>query len=448
MLKRLKLENFKAFESLDLELAPVTVLFGPNSAGKSSALQFLLLLKQTKESANQKQAFALDGPYVNFGTFADIIYRHDESKDISWSVGFHHLPNLKIDQDLDTFNKLSSTNEFSVGACIGSIKQAPATKCIRYSFSGASVTMQRDTKDPSRFLINSDGIEGFGLENNRNTSGRSLAPVRGYAFPDQIRTSYRNADILSDIQFTFEEYLDWMYYVGPLREAPLRHYMWSRIQPLGVGSRGERTIEAILAASHVFTPHPDGSEARIPFQEAIAYWLKEMRLIHSFSVIEIAPGTNIWAAKIKVTQEAPEVFLSDVGFGVSQVLPIIVALYYAPGWSVILMEQPELHLHPRAQTVLAELILSVSKMRELQVIVETHSEHLLLRLQRKIAENSIKRDDVKLYFFSIKDGQSVAEPLRLNDLGEIENWPENFFGDAFGETAAAEEARLKRMMQS
>ena len=176
----------------------------------------------------------------------------------------------------------------------------------------------------------------------------------------------------------------------------------------------------------------------------IAYWLKEMGLIYSFKVIEIAPGSNRWQAKVRTHKNSSEVLLTDVGFGVSQVLPVITLLYYVPEGSTVILEQPEIHLHPLAQAGLADVIVNAAMHRRVQVIVESHSEHLLLRLQRRIAEEVISAEDVKLYFCDAIEGFSTAEPLKLDLLGNIQNWPDKFMGDAFTETAKAELARIKR----
>jgi predicted ATPase len=133
-----------------------------------------------------------------------------------------------------------------------------------------------------------------------------------------------------------------------------------------------------------------------------------------------------------------------VGFGVSQVLPVVTLLLYVPEGSTVILEQPEIHLHPLAQANLADVIIYAARRRRVQVIVESHSEHLLLRLQRRIAEGGLPAADVKLYFSDAPAGVSRLVELELDLLGTIGNWPQNFMGDAFGETAEAERARLKR----
>jgi predicted ATPase len=213
-----------------------------------------------------------------------------------------------------------------------------------------------------------------------------------------------------------------------------------------VGLRGEKAIDAILAATAAGEKRNPRPKTRLrPFQEMIAYWLSQMGLIHSFRVEEIARGSNRWQAKVQVRKGGTEALLTDVGFGVSQVLPVVTLLQYVPEGSTVVLEQPEIHLHPLAQAHLADVIINASMHRHVQVIVESHSEHLLLRLQRRIAEQEVAPSDVKLYFCDAQNGSSTLDQLRIDMFGRIENWPDKFMGDAFGETYAAEEKRIERM---
>lgn len=136
------------------------------------------------------------------------------------------------------------------------------------------------------------------------------------------------------------------------------------------------------------------------------------------------------------TRSGVDVSPSDVGFGVSQVLPIVVELL-ANRETVICIEQPEIHLHPKVQTELAELLIqsASSGPRKNQVIVETHSEHLLLRLQRRIREGELLSTDVAVIYVEQDDsGNAGAQRLRMDDAGFfIDPWPAGFFDDSLDE---------------
>ncbi|MGE4506023.1 MAG: DUF3696 domain-containing protein, partial [Desulfovibrionaceae bacterium] len=135
-------------------------------------------------------------------------------------------------------------------------------------------------------------------------------------------------------------------------------------------------------------------------------------------------------------------------FGVSQVLPILVLLYYVPKGSIVLIEQPEIHLHPAVQSGLADVIINASKTRNVQVILESHSEHLLRRFQRRVAEKTLDNTELSLFFCESSHGASHLSKLQIDLFGNISNWPDGFFGDSFGEIVAMQEAAIKRQLQT
>ena len=214
---------------------------------------------------------------------------------------------------------------------------------------------------------------------------------------------------------------------------------------------GEYTIAAILAAqgegrrlNRQVGHHTKG------FAEFIAAWLKDLGVIHDFAVHPVAAGRKEYEVLVKTHAKAPEVKITDVGFGISQVLPALVQAFYCPPHSTVWMEQPEIHLHPQVQAELADVFISATQAREggrprgVQLIVESHSEHFLNRLQRRVAEGVVKPEDVAVYFCRRADSATELEPLKLNMFGEIENWPPNFFGDEMADIAGRTLAAMRR----
>jgi hypothetical protein len=317
---------------------------------------------------------------------------------------------------------------------------------LEYAFGGMLFRLACKDGSETSFDLVAVPAERFRFIRNRGRAWRLPGPLWSYAFPDQARTYFQNASFLADLETAYEEQMDGLYYLGPLREYPSRDHLWSGARPASVGVKGEETIAAILAMTAEGEQRNVGYKARLrPFQEIVANWLAELGVIHDFRVEEIAFGSNRWQARVITRKGGAEVLLTDVGFGVSQVLPVVTLLQYVPPGSTVILEQPEIHLHPLAQANLADVIINAVTHRALQVIVESHSEHLLVRLQRRVAEEKIGTEDVTLYFCDITDGGSILERLQLDLLGKIENWPTNFMGDAFGEAAEAEKARLRRM---
>jgi predicted ATPase len=218
-------------------------------------------------------------------------------------------------------------------------------------------------------------------------------------------------------------------------------YTWAGAHPADMGPRGERAIDALLASRTHARKQPWGQET---LEELTAKWLSDLGIIDDFRLEELKEGRRLYEARVVTSTGAPEVLITDVGFGVSQILPVIVLCYYAPEGSTIILEQPEIHLHPSVQAGLADVFIDAIKKRKVQIIIESHSEHLLRRLQRRIAEEQIAADDASLYFCDLKGGSSRARQLEVDTFGNITNWPENFFGDEIGDLAAMTEAAIRR----
>ena len=265
-----------------------------------------------------------------------------------------------------------------------------------------------------------------------------------YGFPNEASVYYQNAAFLSDLELALEDRLNSLIYLGPVRSVPERLYTWAGGIPEDVGWTGGRTIEAILSSSdRYYNWQP--RQRRRSFETVVAEWLKEMKLIQSFEVAAIAPDRDEYEVQVSVSGR-DRVKLTDVGFGVSQVLPVLVQCFYAAPNSTVLMEQPEIHLHPSVQASLADMFLSANSAREdgearnVQFVIESHSEHLLRRLQLRIAEGEIAESDVALYFCFQENGESRLERLEVDVFGDVRNWPRDFFGDELGDVAA--QARL------
>lgn len=454
MINKLTLKNFKSWRNVDgMRLAPITGLFGANSSGKSSILQALLLLKQTIESTDRslQLLFGAKKDYVELGAFEDVVWSHDLEQALLFGLDWALPEELAIPDPEKPTESLFSGDRMAFSTEIDfSARGQTRVKRLEYCFGDGVFSLTR--KEAGNKYKLSPTLQGSDFRFVR-MQGRKWdlpQPVKFHGFPDQVMTYYQNTGFLSDIQLELERLFSRMFYLGPLREYPARQYIWSGSEPIDVGQRGERTIDAILAAENrgKCIPHGKGMRRIWTLNQMLAHQLKQLGLIHDFSVERIAEGSSPFEVRVQKSPEAAKVLITDVGFGVSQVLPILVLCYFVPEGSTILLEQPEIHLHPAVQSGLADVFIDVAKRRRIQLIIESHSEHLLSRLQRRIAEEVITPEDVALYSCRIEQKNAVLEPLRTNLLGDIENWPKDFFGDPFGELAAKQKAALERQIQS
>jgi hypothetical protein len=442
MLTRLAFKDFKSWRDTgNIVLAPMTALFGSNSSGKSSVLQMLLLLKQTAESSDRSQVLNLgdDRSLVDLGTFQDILFHHELKRLLLMSLAWKLPHRLEIADPARQSGVLFQGNEIEFSTAIewqanGEPGLGRAVvKEMEYRFSGESFAMSQADAG----MLEYDLKSGFKFVRTQGRPWKLPPPSKCYGFPDQVRAYYQNASFLSDLELQLEELLGRLFYLGPLREYPKRQYSWAGARPADVGQRGERVVDALLASR-------ESGVGRQTLEERVAEWLKDLGLIHSFQVRPITKDGRLFQVWVRRAPKAAEVLITDVGFGVSQILPVITLCYYAPEGSTLLLEQPEIHLHPKVQAGLADVLVDAMKTRGVQIILESHSEHLLRRLQRRIADETIQPKDAALYFCSTEQGESRLTPLELDLFGNIKNWPRDFFGDDFGEIAAMSQAALER----
>jgi len=454
MLTHLHIKNFKAWKDTGrIRLAPLTVIFGANSAGKSSLGHLLLALQQTARSTDRKRALHLGdaASLIDLGTFKDCLHGHDLTQSLEFELGWELPKQLDVRDPLLPSARYQGDHMRLVVKLAAGKAEQPEVQELGYALSSGEsevldVSMQRD--DKRKFTLASQHY-GFKMADGRKWPLEE--PEKFYRLSDISIARFKNAGFLTDFALATEAMLDSISYLGPLRSHPQRIYQWSGDTPSSVGQMGEYTIAAILAAqSEKRMLNRGPKRVKQEFGAFIAAWLKDLGVIHDFSVRPVAEGRKEYEVLVKTHSKAPEVKITDVGFGVSQVLPALVQAFYCPPNSTVWMEQPEIHLHPQVQAELADVFISAtqaredSKERNVQLIVESHSEHFLNRLQRRVAEGVVKPEDVAVYFCRRAGSATELEPLRLNLLGEIENWPENFFGDQMADIAGRTLAAMRR----
>ncbi len=451
MIKKLQVKSFKSWEDTGpLQFAPLTGFFGTNSSGKTSILQLLLMLKQTVESVDRKRVLHAgdDNSIVDLGTFYDLIHCHRAESVLEISLSWQLLSTLKIKDPKRKDKSLFELGDLEFNVEIEGESGSPMVKRFSYSFDENVFGMEMDQK---RAKTNDYKLisHPFSPVKQRGRPWPLPSPIKFYGFPNEVTSYFQNVSFLSDIVLEFEGLFARTSYLGPLREYPKRIYTWGGEEPSDVGRKGEFAAAAILAARRrgkYISPGPRRHKRDL--EETIALWLREMGIIHSFSLKQIGEGRKDYEVQVRKTVHSPEVLITDVGFGLSQVLPVLVLCYYVPEGSVLLLEQPELHLHPSAQSWLADVFIDVVKNRKVQIIVESHSEHFLRRLQRRIAEEAIPVEETAMYFCNMKNSGSKTERLDVDMFGDIRNWPKDFFGDEMGDLTAKTEAAMRRQAES
>ena len=458
MLTELQIENFKAWRHTGrVRLAPLTFLFGTNSSGKSSLHQFLLMLRQTVESPDRRRVLHTGDAStpVDLGSYVDLINGRDPTRALEFELSWT-LPEALDVRDAKT-GRRTKGDAMTFAASVEAVGSAPPrvqVASFRYRLHGMDghegLTLGLEREKRGGYRVVADGYQPV------MTMGRKWpvsAPSHFHAFPDDLQTRFQNLEFAPDLTFRLEYQLSSLAYLGPLRERPVRLYRWSGEEPEHVGWRGERTVEALLAGqARQFNLK---RKRRKPLQVMVAEWLKRLEVIESFAVLPIGRGRDEYEVRVRAPGSRQDVLLTDVGFGVSQVLPVVTLCFYSAPQSTIILEQPEIHLHPAVQAGLADLFIEAAAMREdgaprnLQLVVESHSEHLLRRLLRRIADGSVDPEKVAAYFVRLGPYAAVIEPLDVDELGNVRNWPKNFFGDQTTDILEqTRHARQRRQLQA
>lgn len=241
-------------------------------------------------------------------------------------------------------------------------------------------------------------------------------------------------------------------YIGPLRDEPKRYYAFDQVGKLGIGLKGEYTAHVLSVLRNSEVPDyyiPQIEKNRVlsydlqsgkTLMDALNTWLSLMDL----PTVDTEMMKNVFELKVK--NEAGQVSISDTGFGVSQVLPILVeAIRMKPGETLIL-EQPEIHLHPKTQSKLADFLICMAKSGR-HFVIETHSEYMIKRLCLRIAQDYTDETGklVNVQFVEQDRGEgAVLASVSINPYGSIENWPRGFF-DESDATSIIEAGMMKRM---
>lgn len=478
MIKSFRLRNFKAFEDTgDIELKPLTVIAGPNSSGKSSILQSLLLLKQTLD-APPETSLSLDGRFLQYSDFSDLVFGKPPLS--ACNVGFsfkletpmpredaaRHFPGLELPYTSEEHIEFSAQIELSFrhrgrrgqGAVV--LDAIEVSSCLS-GIEGPSLTGKL-VKGAN--IIQKVSMRGEGIELPSRLKGGTIEGIFLRHFtPDililQARGSRKgNAQFLylhpifSNLfrRFNEHELKENLQYLGPLREKPQRIYVHSGNPLAEMGESGQYAAQVLwLEKSRKIDYLPAlGVESRtVTLIEAVNDAFQRLGMLQPVDVRTEKSMVYQILFGISGSKTPKVVTIADVGFGVSQLLPILVLGLRADESALLLFEQPEIHLHPKLQANLADFFLTLSEQGK-RVVVETHSDHFINRLRRRIAEDTTDslREKVSILFVQPPqdDLGATIEPLRVDRYGVIENWPPDFLPESADEAAAIFEAALDK----
>lgn len=407
---RISVKGFKSLaEECSIEIRPLTILAGANSSGKSSIMQPLLMMKQTLDATHDPGALLINGPNIRF-TFVDqFISRINRDSLSQFQVS---IEVSKIYSICEKFKK-SPKGGVDIAEAIYYFKSKPIIKLRPVMNRDEIISAIPKDKFFADIITNYISDLKFKVERKRFFL-KAIAYLGSENGPRSTFDPGPQIEIYSDN-------IQKIIHVPALRGNTERNY-----SILGIGPLFPGVFDNYVAS--IINHWQSTDDRRL---QKLGYhlellgltWKVEAKAIDDTQV-ELLVGRLPKGMKNSLKDL---VNIADVGFGVSQVLPVLVALLTADPEQIVYIEQPEIHLHPRAQVALAQLLAKASD-HGVRVVVETHSSLLLLGIQSLVAEGKLSPDKVKLHWFKRRpeDGVTEVSSADLDKAGAFGDWPEDF----------------------
>lgn len=413
-------EGFKSLrQPQEIDIAPLTVLAGVNSSGKSSIIQPLLLLKQTLEVPYDPGPLLLDGPNVSVTRMEQILSRGSRATANSEFFA------VKVQTNDYPYARLRFGKEGSKGIRLLDVTAQLAGRPVTFS-EGMSGRLLRDELAGSALEHLAQDLIHQWATSGAPEPGLTITRDR-WSLDVDVDLAERIGSGTATISINLglagiEREVARIIHLPALRGNPKRTYRTAAVEEHFPGVFNDYTA-GIISAWQDRQDQSKLSQLGSDLERLGLSWTVVSRQLDDTSV-ELLVG-RLPHGKPSGTQDL--VNIADVGFGVSQTLPVLVALLTAAPGQLVYLEQPEIHLHPRAQTEFAYL-LAAAVNRGVRVVVETHSSLLLRAVQTLVAQRNIAISDVVLHWFSrdIKTGYTSIASAKLDRQGSFGDWPEDF----------------------
>ncbi|MDZ4411869.1 AAA family ATPase [Bacillus cereus] len=403
--------GYKSFyEERKLEIKPLTILAGPNSTGKSSVMQPLLLMKQTLEESYDPGTLLLNGPNVKFTKSEQLLFKNNRLglESNFFSVG--------IKCNGEEFTKLSY------------MKRTPGFRISEmfYSNNGQNLAIKQGmNSDDLKKILPKEFLEDYYPE--RITKDCVFSVERERCFLKiggkvSIGDSNTLIELISFPLSGLSKEIRSIIHLPGLRGNPERNYPTTSLDS-DLGRFAPGTFEKYVAS--IIVNWQENNPRKI---NSLNNYLRKIGLTKKIAakyINDTEVGLYVTSSLNDIDEDL--VSIADVGLGVSQTLPILVALLFAEKGQIVYIEQPEIHLHPRAQFELASIIAEASN-RGVKVVIETHSSLFLRGLQTVIALKKLPKELTKIHWFSKRkdDGVTEVHSVDFDDNGAFGDWPEDF----------------------
>lgn len=435
-LSNIKISNFKCFsEEVNLELKKLTLLTGANSTGKSSLMYSVLGAFQSPQFPFN---YSANGRFVNMGNFSEMVYGHDVSLPIGIS--------FTLDEDgfpftIDTVWTNNEDNE-----------QITLSKYEAHSDIFDFSIRPKEDGDGTEYLLSLDYRPHHNLTRKIHNLDMMLSDL--YRVAEIYKNSVKNEDITKELMAGYEQrttvedvllkvvdktiscgenvratvafgvvhrlimdrikhYKDKMNFISSYRLPGERTYLEESLDNGKIHASGKGFVNQLLV----------WREKNRKNYESLIGAMRSMGVLYDIEPERIGGGQ--FKIGVTIHKEGPTALLTDVGFGISQLLPVIVGDIELGDGSTLFAAQPEIHLHPNAQANYADYL--VSQLDKKNYVVETHSEYLLNRIRLAIVKGKLKEEDIRVYYLSQERDASKLYTIRFTKSGQILGAPKEFF---------------------
>ena len=439
----LQIANFRCFAKAHLRIAPITLVTGANSAGKSSLFAPLLAAAQTD---GMPVMLSPNGRHIDMGDYLAMVHRRRPESDVC----------INFRGESDSGEPTTIASEFSYDEA----SPAPRLRTLSYAGSYYRLSVRPDddsyrlsyevTPSRSHQLKNMlddaamndfyDAINTLLASATKDSpgdrvarmpqprlllrdieNGDTLAGSLSFAEPRDFFAAIHRDDILIGLFVALElsqaiaSFQKKLGHVSSFRLAPERTYYEVSRADLRVGRYGENYVEQLSQWESTGSTNIDQLRTD----------LVELGILSMLEINRLGGGRLELVGRPKDRSSLTN--LADLGFGTSQVLPVLVAINQLPNGSMFTVSQPETHLHPEVQAQLADYFVRLAGQRKLRFIVETHSEYLINRLRLLVAAGSIPEEDVSVVYVTNDGDRATVCPIELRADGRIVGAPEEFF---------------------
>ncbi len=452
----LKIHNYRSFQNQNFEFSRVNILIGENSGGKSSLLKFLLSLKQTLDSP-QESNLKLKGDYTDLGNFEEVIYNRDKEKNLEFEFSDNKkYPDFfaKIINDLD--KKPDKKTLEKIINIIQPFQTVPTNIKFRLShkldehqsiktiFSNTAIgtleIVQKKRKYDDYYREFYCNLK-FKFKNHEGTLKNCLCYKEGFftllnpelkkkieeSYPDnEAELIYYSIVYLLMFQNYINDQIERIRFVNPIGNSPKRFYF----------QEDKKSSYKLIDIEKFINVLGDSSLSKKEYEERIELMNKTIKEFGIAEEIEIVKNKELPILALNVKTKDFWSNITDVGYGVSLQIPILfqalLSENYTKKGQTILIEQPEVHLHPKLQAKFIETLLSIGNKNS--YFIETHSEHIVRKLQVLVKNKSfgLKPEDISIYYFKRSTEKFEISSHRILSDGKLSvNFPDGFYDTSY-----------------